>query len=227
MSDWNAFRRQEIAPTIEDLEKWTRSLVDAVARVSTEVETDESIPTMDTRLAHLIEARQSLQRRWKRMRHNRTLRKRIAHLGREIEKYSTQLCVQQWHAICNEADGQLHASQEWEVRRAVQKLNCKSASGPDLFHNKTLRSLGDVAITALTNFYNDCWRSGTLPKQWRTARTILIPKPNKPPSIENLRPISLTSCAGKVLEHVLNNRWQSYMEEHDAYPAAMLGFRAR
>ncbi|KAH7945709.1 hypothetical protein HPB49_014387 [Dermacentor silvarum] len=79
-----ARRKAEIAPTIEDLEKWTRSLVDAVARVSTEVETDESIPTMDPRLAHLIEARQSLQRRWKRMRHNRTLRKRIAHLGREI-----------------------------------------------------------------------------------------------------------------------------------------------
>ncbi|KAH7977949.1 hypothetical protein HPB49_004032 [Dermacentor silvarum] len=80
-----ARRKAEIAPTIDDLEKWTRSLVDAVARVSTEVETDESIPTMDPRLAHLIEARQSLQRRWKRMRHNRTLRKRIAHLGREIE----------------------------------------------------------------------------------------------------------------------------------------------
>lgn len=99
------------------------------------------------------------------------------------------------------------------------------SGGPE--RDKDLRNLGDVAITALTNFYNDCWRSGTLPKQWRTARTILIPKSNKPPSIENLHPISLTSCAGKVLEHVLNNRWQSYMEEHDAYPAAMLGFRAR
>ncbi|KAH7953615.1 hypothetical protein HPB49_010600 [Dermacentor silvarum] len=115
-----ARRKAEIAPTIEDLEKWTRSLVDAVARVSTEVETEESIPTMDPRLAHLIEARQSLQRRWKRMRHNRTLRKRIAHLGREIEKYSTQLCVQQWHAICNEADGQLHASRTWKLLRHLR-----------------------------------------------------------------------------------------------------------
>ncbi|KAH7953315.1 hypothetical protein HPB49_007030 [Dermacentor silvarum] len=75
---------------------------------------------MDPRLAHLIEARQSRQRRWKRMRHNRTLRKRIAHLGREIEKYSTQLCVQQWHAICNEADGQLHASRTWKLLRHLR-----------------------------------------------------------------------------------------------------------
>lgn len=120
LTDWNAFRRQEIAPTIEDLEKWTRSLVDAAARVSTEVETDESIPSMDPRLAHLIEARQSLQRRWKRMRHSRTLRKRIAHLGREIEKYSRQLCAQQWHAICNEADGKLHASRTWKLLRHLR-----------------------------------------------------------------------------------------------------------
>ncbi|KAH7979829.1 hypothetical protein HPB49_011483 [Dermacentor silvarum] len=54
------------------------------------------------------------------MRHNRTLRKRIAHLGREIEKYSTQLCVQQWHAICNEADGQLHASRTWKLLRHLR-----------------------------------------------------------------------------------------------------------
>ncbi|KAL3225019.1 hypothetical protein MRX96_049386 [Rhipicephalus microplus] len=77
---------QDIAPTIEDLEEWTRSLVDAAECASTEIETDDTTSPMDTMLAHLIEARQSLQRRWKRMRHSRTLRKRIAHLGREIEK---------------------------------------------------------------------------------------------------------------------------------------------
>ncbi|XP_077543351.1 uncharacterized protein LOC144155642 [Haemaphysalis longicornis] len=61
----------------------------------------------------------------------------------------------------------------------------------------------------------------------QTAKTILIPKPGKPPSIENLRPISLTSCVGKVLEHVLNNRWQRYLEGEGLYPDTMLGFRER
>lgn len=229
LTDWNAFRQQDIAPTIEDLEEWTRSLVDAAECASTEIETDDTTSPMDTKLAHLIEARQSLERRWKRMRHSRTLRKRIAHLGREIEKYSRQLCAQQWHAICNEADNQLHTSrtwkllrhlrdetqsksyqqhrlaqilhaaikehgedevgrrlndqylptsaqtrhpdyagpgnptldadiEEWEVRHAVQALNCKSAAGPDLIHNTALRNLNDVAITALTGYYNKRWR---------------------------------------------------------------------
>nr|XP_037276004.1 uncharacterized protein LOC119168713 [Rhipicephalus microplus] len=56
---------------------------------------------------------------------------------------------------------------------------------------------------------------------------VLIPKPGKPPSIDNLRPISLTSCVGKVLEHVLLNRWQRYLEESNIYPHTMLGFRAK
>ncbi|KAL3226108.1 hypothetical protein MRX96_004547 [Rhipicephalus microplus] len=86
---------QKIAPTIEDLEEWTRSLVDAAEHASTKIETDDTASPMDSKLAHLIEAHQSLQRRSKRMRHSRTLRKRITHLGREIEKYSRQLCAQQ------------------------------------------------------------------------------------------------------------------------------------
>nr|XP_037279956.1 uncharacterized protein LOC119172917 [Rhipicephalus microplus] len=62
---------------------------------------------------------------------------------------------------------------------------------------------------------------------WKTAKTILLPKPNKPPGIEGLRPISLTSCVGKVLEHVLNTRWNRYLEAHNVYPDSMLGFRAK
>ncbi|KAL3214160.1 hypothetical protein MRX96_007284 [Rhipicephalus microplus] len=79
---------------------------------------------MDPKLAHLIEPHPSLQRRWKRMRNSRTLRKRIAHLGRESENYS-QLCAQQWHAFCNEADGQLHTSR---TRKLLRHLRNKTQS---------------------------------------------------------------------------------------------------
>ncbi|KAG0417733.1 hypothetical protein HPB47_005388 [Ixodes persulcatus] len=64
-----------------------------------------------------------------------------------------------------------------------------------------------------------------LPKQWKTAKTTLIPKPGKPPDMDNLQPISLTSCVGKVLEHVLLNRWQDYLEREGLYPATVIGFR--
>nr|XP_037272802.1 uncharacterized protein LOC119164688 [Rhipicephalus microplus] len=81
----------------------------------------------------------------------------------------------------------------------LQTINCKSASGPDHVTNKALRNLNDTAIEALTKYYNQCWRTGKLPQQWKTAKTVLIPKPGKPPSIDNLRPISLTSCDAMLL----------------------------
>lgn len=109
--------------------------------------------------------------------------------------------------------------------RGTTTPNCKSAAGPDRVTNKALRNLSDGVIETLTRYYNKCWRAGALPKQWKAARTILIPKPRKPPGIENLRPISLTSCVGKVLEHVLNSRWQRYLEDEGLYTDTMLGFR--
>lgn len=246
-----------------------------------------------------MEARNSLKNRWKRQRHNRKLRKRIATINRDIEKHSAVLCRQQWHAVCcQEADGQVHKSrtlqllrhlldenktkgtqqhvlartlykaqkalgeaevckrlnnkylpstppdplpnytgasnaqldadiEEWEVRAVLQTINCKSAPGPDGVANKALRNLSDAAVAVLTAYYNECWRTGKLPRSWKDARTVLIPKPGKPPNIDNLRPISLTSCMGKVFEHMLMNRWQAFLEAEGLYPDTILGFRAK
>ncbi|XP_077528403.1 uncharacterized protein LOC144140088 [Haemaphysalis longicornis] len=286
--DWNKFRNTDVGE-VENIEEWTAKICTAAEEATESIETSEDIERMGPRLAHLLEARRSIQQRWRKQRHNRTLRKKVANLGREIEKYSRQLCAQQWFALCNQADGQLHRGgtwkllrqlmdesksrefqssrmaqilhvtakqmgekemhkrlnekylplndhedhpeytgpqnpeldrdiEEWEVRQATQDLNCRSAAGPDRVNNKTLRNLSDAAIAALTRYYNVCWRQGQLPKAWKTAKTVLLPKPNKPPGIEGLRPISLTSCVDKALEHVLNTRWSRYLRRTDSTP---------
>lgn len=299
--DWHDYRQKLEAngpETIEDIETWANLLNGTIQSATQTVDAEADGVQIDSRLAHLMEARNSLKNRWKRQRHNRKLRKRIAQLNIEIEKHSKVVCRQQWHAVCQEADGQLHKGktwkllrhlldeqqtkgtqqyilnrtlhkavtelgedevkkrlnnkylpetpvdplpvytgadnalldadiEEWEVRAVLQSINCKSAPGIDQITNKALRNLSDTAISALTKYFNRCWKDGKLPQQWKTAKTVLIPKPNKPPGIENLRPISLTSCAGKLLEHVLLNRWQQYLEETNIYPDTMLGFRAK
>lgn len=65
----------------------------------------------------------------------------------------------------------------WEVRAALHDLNTRSAAGPDRVTNKVLKNLGESAIASLTDYYNRCWQAGTLPRQWKAAKTILIPKP--------------------------------------------------
>ncbi|XP_077559615.1 uncharacterized protein LOC144174415 [Haemaphysalis longicornis] len=244
ITDWGAFRRAlpDEQPDIEDIEKWTDAVTKTAEEATTEIQTDDNIDRMDSRLAHLLEAKKTLKKRWLKQRTNRRLRKKIAERNKQIEKHCRVLGAQQWNKAYNEADGQM-AVQElgedevkkrldakhlpttlkenhpgyrgkenatldrdietWEVCDALQNLNRRSAAGPDRVTNKAFRNLNDAAVEALTKYFNKCWRAGHIPKQWKTAKTILSPKPGKSPAIENLRPISLTSCAGKVLEHVL------------------------
>ncbi|KAK8758657.1 hypothetical protein V5799_003711 [Amblyomma americanum] len=71
--------------TITDIEAWTRSLI-AGAKASTKtVETEFETDKMDSCLAHLIEAKNSVLARWKGQRLNRRLRKKIAEINRNIE----------------------------------------------------------------------------------------------------------------------------------------------
>ncbi|KAM7294032.1 hypothetical protein ISCGN_023579 [Ixodes scapularis] len=51
-------------------------------------------------------------------------------------------------------------------------------------------------------------------------------EPGKELSASNLRPISLTSCLGKLLEHVILNRFQAYVEDRDLLLHTSFGFRA-
>lgn len=300
-TDWEDFRKkrgqqQPSEDTITDIEEWTRSLAADVRASTKTIETDVETDKMDSRLAHLIEAKNSILARWKRQRLNRRLRKKIAEINKNIEEHCRTLNRQQWDELCNAVDGQLHNGKAWnlmkhlldetktkshqrdclarlihkeiekhgedavtarlrakympptstlqhgpyegdrnealdqdfnveEIRTALHNLNSKSAPGPDRVSNRALKNLDDQSVKQLTEYINDCWQHGCIPQQWKTARTILIPKPGKAPSLDNLRPISLTSCVGKTMEHALLNRWQAYLEQTGAYPPSIIGFR--
>ncbi|KAM7305491.1 hypothetical protein ISCGN_015388 [Ixodes scapularis] len=88
-----------------------------------------------------------------------------------------------------------------------------------------LRNLDTEAVAAITRFLNKCWQNGKIPRQWKAAKVVMIPKPGKRPELEALRPISLTSCVGKLMEHVSLNRLNNYMERKQLFPHTMIGFR--
>lgn len=297
--EWDKFRqnrenRIDSSENIEDIEKWTSMLRQDVAAATHEVPPEANLQVLDSKLLHMWEAKRSLQARWKVQRHNRTLRRRIAKLNRDIEEYALQLCKSQWEETCNSMDSRVGFTKAWnllrflldpeetktayrqnvnkiinvykgthaellhelrmrytnptrpvlhseykgtanecldrpfsiaEVRAVLHRLNTKSSPGPDGVTNKTLRNLDDTSIEHLTVFLNECWEKGRIPRQWKTARIVMIPKPGKRIQLENLRPISLTSCVGKVMEHVVLARLTNFLEDHDLIPHTMLGFR--
>ncbi|KAH7977639.1 hypothetical protein HPB49_003112 [Dermacentor silvarum] len=118
--DWHEYRKKledNVTETIENIEAWTNMLNATTKDATQTVEAEPEATMLDSRLAHLMEARNSLRRHWKRQRHNRKLRKRIAQLNRDIEHHSAVLCREQWHAVCQEADGQLHKGKTWRLLR--------------------------------------------------------------------------------------------------------------
>ncbi|KAH8031891.1 hypothetical protein HPB51_021533 [Rhipicephalus microplus] len=116
--DWSKFHNTELGE-VDNIDKSSAKLLVAAEGATEENETPEEIEAMDPRLAHLLKARHSLQKCWRRERLNRKLRKKIAELGREIERQSRQLCSQQSFAICSQADGQLHHGGTWKLLRLL------------------------------------------------------------------------------------------------------------
>ncbi|XP_049524759.1 uncharacterized protein LOC125946226 [Dermacentor silvarum] len=112
-----------------------------------------------------------------------------------------------------------------EVRAELNRLKTNSAAGPDRISNTMLRNLDDASIHALTDYLQECWASGTIPQEWKCAKLVFIPKPGKPPTLANLRPISITSCVGKLMEHVIQSRLLRYLEDNHLLPDTMFGFR--
>ncbi|KAM7305713.1 uncharacterized protein ISCGN_015609 [Ixodes scapularis] len=53
----------------------------------------------------------------------------------------------------------------------------------------------------------------------------MIPKPNKTSEVKNLRPISLTSCTGKLLEKLVLTRLEWHLEHVKALPFTLIGYR--
>lgn len=105
-----------------------------------------------------------------------------------------------------------------EIEAVIRNLTRNTAPGRDQIPNKVLRNLDPLTLDQLLDYINTQWTTGTLPPQWKHADVTLIPKPGKPLSLKNLRPISLTSCVGKLLEHLVHNRLSPYIENNDYFP---------
>ena len=88
-----------------------------------------------------------------------------------------------------------------------------SAVGPDEIHNEFLKQLPDESVKCLLKLYNNIWVNGTFPEIWRQSIIVPIPKSGKDTSNpQNYRPFSLTSCIGKTMEQMINNRLTWYLE---------------
>jgi hypothetical protein len=93
---------------------------------------------------------------------------------------------------------------EKQVQEAIDKSKNSKALGPDDISPIMLKHLGPKGIRFLTEIYNNCVNTSTIPSLWKTGRIIPLLKPGKPADEgTSFRPISLLSPPAKILEKVL------------------------
>lgn len=102
----------------------------------------------------------------------------------------------------------------------------KSAPGGDSITYEIINQSGNKFKQKILDLYNHIWSSGTIPKIFKHAVVVPIPKPGKDKTDPaSYRPISLTSHLGKLMETIVNKRLNFYLEENGLISNTQAGFR--
>ena len=100
---------------------------------------------------------------------------------------------------------------EKELKEGMKQLQKEKSPGPNDITNEMLQQLGPSAKKTLLNIFNASWKNASVPQSWRDATMIPIHKKGKDKTkADSFRPISLTSCVGKLMEMLVNNRLTRY-----------------
>ena len=112
-----------------------------------------------------------------------------------------------------------------ELKEAIQTSH-NTAIGPDEIHYEFLKHLPKKSLNYLLTIFNDIWMNGTFPESWKIATIIPIPKPGKDNTNPfHYRPIALTSCRCKTMEHIVNRRLVWYLESNILITNTQCGFQ--
>ena len=82
---------------------------------------------------------------------------------------------------------------------------------------------------AIQRLFSLSWKEGLLPDIWKTAEVKFLWKPGKSDYYfpNSYRPISLTSCLGEIMERIVMNMLESYIEGNGLMDAEQEGFRKK
>ncbi|KAI8493247.1 hypothetical protein Bbelb_292510 [Branchiostoma belcheri] len=93
----------------------------------------------------------------------------------------------------------LDSSNNYQAKTVFCTGQHNYAAGPDGIPGKLIKEFAFELSVPLTDVLNSSLRESTVPEEWKIAAVVPVPK-TKPPSLNELRPISLTSLLSKVAE---------------------------
>ena len=128
----------------------------------------------------------------------------------------------------NTPDFNLHSITiiQQDVNDQLDNLNVNKPGGPDEISPKLIKALGDHLVKPLTLLFNKSLQLGQVLCQWKMANVSAIFKgKGKDNDRTNYRPISITSCLGKIMEKIIFKYLYNYLPEHEILTTYQSGFR--
>ena len=115
-----------------------------------------------------------------------------------------------------------------EVSTTLKNLRTRGAPGPDKITNNALKRLPLIYSHIIADIVNASLKLGHIPKLWKEASVVMIPKPMKDHSkVENYRPISLLNTLSKVVERIVQTRILLWQSEKKLISKFQCGFRKK
>ena len=116
---------------------------------------------------------------------------------------------------------------ETEVIRAADRISVGKAPGLDGVPPEVTKAYMKIRSGDFARMANTLLEKGEFPVQWKRARLVLLPKPNKPPEDPaGYRPLCLLDTAGKAFETLVTSRLAKELDEKEALTVSQYGFRA-
>ena len=117
---------------------------------------------------------------------------------------------------------------EQDVKDQLNNLNSKKPGGPDEITPNLIKTFNTNLIKPLTLLFNRSLQLGQVPSQWKMANVSAIFKgKGSEDDPSNYRPISITSCIGKILEKIIFKYLYNYLQENQILTKFQSGFRPK
>ena len=116
---------------------------------------------------------------------------------------------------------------EKEVYNAIKSLKNNKSPGTDHIRNEMLKSGIDILTKPLTTIFNLILRTGIYPNDWSKGKIISVHKSGDKSDPQNYRGLCLSSAVSKLLNKILNDRLDLYINENHSLPDEQVGFRKK
>ena len=102
---------------------------------------------------------------------------------------------------------------ELDVLLLLKNINPSKTAGPDGIHGMVLKNCASTLAKPLTIMFNISFVTGSIPNECKLASVVPVHKKYEKGSVENYRPISLTSLIMKVFERCIRKELLNSCEQ--------------